>query len=592
MKATFLTILLYSAVLAAAPNSYYVAVDGNDDHAGTLEAPFATLNHVHSVVRQQIAAGLEEDITVYLRGGTYYLDAPLVFTPEDGGADGRNITYTAYESETPVLSGGRQITGWHQTGDGKWTTTVSEVVSGHWHFRQLFRNEQRLPRGRFPKGDGFLRVTSLDDTVTEITLNEPLPEVNFASNDVELVVLQHWSITRMPVVSGTDTMVRVSHPAGWIGHETWTITTPGKACHIENGLALVTVPGEWYLDRSTGVLTYFAYPDEDPNTAAFTAPFLERLLVVRGEDAKPVQNLAFSGITFAHSEWPLPEFGYVGIQAGHHGTSMDKPIHVLPGAVEFTFAVGCRMERCSVRHAGASGIVLGAGCRNNIVTQCEIKDVGGNGIMVGWRGADLPGRKELVGAFSLSADWTETRFIPQNNTVSHCTLLRCGAVNYGCVGIFDAFSDGTRIAHNLITDLPYTGIAIGFRWDESETSHRNCVVEYNHIHDVMKLLADGGAIYTLGYQPGTALRNNLLHGVHRSEFAYGAPNNGIFFDKGSKGYTVEGNIIYDTSGEPIRFNLTGPENLTLKDNSVGVPPGTREFPQEAAEKIRKSHSEP
>ena len=592
MSVIFLTVMLFSSILVAAPASYYVAVDGNDSNAGTLDAPFASLQRAQIAVRQQIAAGLDSDVTVYLRAGTYYLDAPLLFTPEDSGNADYKIVYTAYENETPLLSGAQVITGWTKDDDGRWTTTIPEVVTGNRHFRQLFKGETRLPRGRFPKGDGLLRVASVDDTITEITLNESLPKIDFTKGDVKLVVFQNWSITRMPVVSCTDATVLVSHPAGWMGHGPMTTTSPEKPCYIENALALVTEPGEWYLDRSTGVLTYVAYPGEDPNETTFHAPRLERLLVVRGEDGTPVQHLTFSGITLAHTEWPLPEFGYAGIQAGHHGTAMDKPTYVLPGAVEFTFAVDCRMERCNVWHVGASGIVMGAGCRNNTLAQCEIKDVGGNGIMIGWRGDDLPRRKELVGDFSLSADWAETRFVPQHNTVSHCALFQCGAVNHGSVAIYDGFCDGTRIDHNLVTDMPYTGISIGFRWDESETSQRNCIVEYNHVHDVMKLLADGGAIYTLGYQPGTVLRNNLLHAVHRSEFAHGgAPNNGIFFDQGSKGYKVEGNIIYNTSGEPIRFNQTGPENLTFTGNSFGVTPGQPEFPNEAADKILKSHSE-
>jgi hypothetical protein len=97
------------------------------------------------------------------------------------------------------------------------------------------------------------------------------------------------------------------------------------------------------------------------------------------------------------------------------------------------------------------------------------------------------------------------------------------------------------------------------------------------------MLADGGCLYTLGYQPGTVIRGNLFYNVHRSEFAHGgAPNNGIFFDQGSQGYLVEGNIIHSTSGEPIRFNQTHEGNMTWNDNAFGVPPTEPEFPHAAA----------
>lgn len=99
----------------------------------------------------------------------------------------------------------------------------------------------------------------------------------------------------------------------------------------------------------------------------------------------------------------------------------------------------------------------------------------------------------------------------------------------------------------------------------------------------MTMLADGGGIYTLGLQPGTVLRGNLIYSIHRSGLAHGgAPNNGIFFDQGSKGYLVEGQIIYNTSGKPIRFNQTGEQNMTWRDNHFGVSPDAPTFPETAA----------
>jgi hypothetical protein len=108
------------------------------------------------------------------------------------------------------------------------------------------------------------------------------------------------------------------------------------------------------------------------------------------------------------------------------------------------------------------------------------------------------------------------------------------------------------------------------------------VVEYNHIHDAMMLLADGGGIYTLGYQPGAAIRGNHIHAVHRSRFAGRAPNNGIFFDQGSKGFAVEENAIYDTADGVIRYHRSQPDWHTFRDNVLDVGPDEAEFPQAVA----------
>lgn len=580
---TLCLFMLLTGLASAASVDFYVSVEGHDDSPGTLEKPFATLQRAQSAVRECIKEGKDTDITVYVRGGNYFLEAPLHFTAQDGGRGAHTVIYKSFDNEKPVLSGGRLVANW-QAGDGdQWTTTLPEAASGAWYFRQLFKEDARLSRGRFPNGDALMRVASVDDSVTAITLQEPLPAALTAEDDAELVVYQNWSITRVSIFSAEGALLHVSQPAGWIGHGDATTTSPDKPCYVENVAAFVDQPGEWRLDRNTGVLTYQAASGEDPNSALFIAPRLELLLKVEGTADEPVRNLRFEGLTFAHAEWPLPEVGYCGIQAGHYGPSMSAPAHVLPGALEFTYADGCVLARCQVIHTGASGIVLGAGCRNNRVERCDLSDIGGNGIMVGWRGADISGSDRLVGDGSLSADWDTPALVPTNNAIADCTVTTCGAVNRGCVGIFDAFCDGTRISHNHVFNMPYTGVSIGFRWDSSETSQRNCTVEYNRIHDVMKMLADGGAIYTLGLQPGTVLQNNLLYDVHRSAFAHGgAPNNGIFFDQGSMGYLVEDNIIYNTSGEPIRFNQTGPENLTFTNNAFGVSPDDPAFPKTKA----------
>ena len=266
-------------------------------------------------------------------------------------------------------------------------------------------------------------------------------------------------------------------------------------------------------------------------------------------------------------DFSLPSTGYSEIQAAHFGPNMKLPTQVQPVAIECAYAEGIRFERCRLAHLNNSGIGFGPGCRRNAVIGCVIEDIGGTGVMVGWRGV---GRLKGGTEGTLDADWADPADAPAGNEVANCVIRRCGADSRGAVGVFVAFSADTRVAHNVIHDQPYTGVSIGYRWDTTPTSQVRCIAEYNHIYDVMKTLADGGGFYTLGFQPGTILRGNLIHDVHRSAYAHGgAPNNGFFIDEGSKGFLFESNVVHKTSGESVRFNQCQREWHTWKGNAFG-----------------------
>jgi hypothetical protein len=409
-----------------------------------------------------------------------------------------------------------------------------------------------------------LHIANVSDAVKTFSFDQALPAENLVSQDAELVVYENWSVSRARIVASADGRLTTATSVGWIGHGDATTASPGKPAFIEHARAVLDQPGEWFLDRAAGVLTYLARDGEKPTAETAVAPVLTQLAKIAGTKGNPVRNLRFEGLRFENADFTLPAIGYSEIQAAHYGPSLKEPTHVQPVAIECAFAEGIRFESCRFSHLNASGIGFGPGCKKNTLSRCSIDDIGGNGVMIGWRGT---GQLQPGAEGSLDADWAEPADAPAGNEVVNCVIRRCGSDSRGGVGVFVAFSGDTRVAHNEIHDLPYTGISIGYRWNTTPTSQARCVAEYNHIHDVMKKLADGGGIYTLGYQPGTVLRGNLIHDVHRSAYAHGgAPNNGFFIDEGSKGFLFESNVVYETSGTSVRFNQNQREWHTWKDN--------------------------
>jgi len=104
---------------------FFVAPDGNDRNPGTEARPFATLERARAAVRQ-VNRAMTGGIHVVLRGGTYGLERTFTLESKDSGTRGHQVIYKGRPGETPVLSGGRKVTGWQpdRAGCGKAQTTL------------------------------------------------------------------------------------------------------------------------------------------------------------------------------------------------------------------------------------------------------------------------------------------------------------------------------------------------------------------------------------------------------------------------------------------------------------------------------------
>lgn len=545
------------ALVQGAEADFCVATDGSDANPGTSQKPFATLGAAQRALRERIAAGLDSDLTVLIRDGTYRIEQTLVFGPADSGTERHAVTYAAAEGEQVVISGGRTIGPWKAGADGLYSVDVPGVKEG-WMFRHLYVNGQRAQRARTPNRDAddpglTLRSATLSEDLSSYTLGIDPASLGDWSNaqEMEIMVAGNWAINRLPIESiDAAAGLVVLKPPHAKGHDAIRPRT-GRWCYFENSLDLLDSPGEWYLDRRTGLLSYLPLDGEDMTTAEVVAPVVDRLLEVRGTPQKPVRNLHFRGLSFQHCNCQLPELGYMGIQACHctQGESWSRPWSRVPAAIRWDYVERSSLEDGQLAHLGGCGIELDTSCRGNLIQGNDIFDVSGNGVMLGG-----PRSEEEV---------------PKDNRVSNNHVHDCGVEYYGATGIWLGFTQRSVIAHNLVHDLPYSGISVGWQWNPDPSPCRENVIENNHVFDVMNRLCDGGCLYTLGFQVGTVIRGNHFHHANRSQFAQGAPNNGIFIDQGSKGYLFERNVIYDTAAELVRFNQCSKEWHTWRDNHFG-----------------------
>jgi len=543
---------------------FWVAPDGSDSNPGGLHQPFATLGRAQKAVRERIAQGLKADVRVVIRAGVYELGEPLAFGPEDSGTAPHAVIYAACPGEKVVVSGGSKITGWKRGPGDVWTAEVPGAREGKWHFRALFVGGRRAVRARTPNRDDKaperqLKAVDLSKDLKRFTVTlAPGLVKNWASPaDVEMVIAGNWEINRKRVEAVDEKSALVVLAPPHISGPDYIVPSPGRWCHFENAREMLDQPGEWHLDRKAGVVCYWPLPGEDLGRIEVVAPRLVQLVKVAGTADRPVRNLHFDGISFEHTQWPLPPGGYMGIQACHYSTAAagGQQSGRVPAALDFRFAEQCSVEDGTIARLGGCGLEFGDGTVGNLVQGNEVVDVAGNGVNVGGG-------------------------VPRANRVCNNHVHACGREFYGAVGIWVGIARETVVAHNLVHDLPYTGISVGWEWSDRPTPCEKNLIEFNHIYDVMNRLCDGGGIYTLGLQPGTVIRGNHIHDVHRSAYAQGAPNNGMFIDQGSKGYLFQENVIYSTAAELVRFNQCEQAWHTWRDNHFGEPAAVKQSGKE------------
>jgi len=528
-KAAAILVVMGALSVNARDITLYVAPDGDDTWTGNIanpandeqDGPKATLQGALKALRELRATpdGAQAAARILMRGGFYPLEEPVVFTPEDSGAGaGQPLRIAAYRKEIPVLSAGRLLTGWQPVPGhaGQWSVEIPTVQNGSWYFHELFVNGQRQIRARTPNA-GFLRIQgdSPQDRPVKIHFKPGDIKKEWADDgDVEVVAYLAWGDLRMQIRKVDET----NHVATLSGNPRESNKESNAQYYIENAPGTLDMPGEWYLNRKTGVLTYWARPGQDMSKAEVIAPTAIQLVRLDGDPGgdRPVHDVIFDGLTFAHTDWKLPEKGYADTQAAIliHGDFLAQN------------AVDCRITRCQFKHLAGYAVELGQGCRRITLSFNEISDIGAGGIRVGEQNSDG----------SVAAQ-------NSHNVITDNHIHHLGEVFKPAIGVLVLQSGYNQIAHNHIHDLYYTAISVGWNWGYTKTVCHDNIVEFNHLHDIGKnLLSDMGAIYTLGPQTGTILRNNLIHDV--SAFTYGGW--GIYPDEGSSDILIENNIVYRT----------------------------------------------
>jgi hypothetical protein len=573
--------------LACAPLSFsevfVVSPSGKDANPGTALLPFRTLERARTAlaaVRIERRTGSGD--TVWLRQGTYSLDSTFVLGRGDGGTPSRPVVYSAWPGEKVRISGGREIPAAAFGVPGKRgnIAKVPPVSRGHIVQADL----KALGFGNFGELRQYGHGLPVVPAPLELFFNDtPLPLARYPDSGAIPVgeVLDPGSVPRIGdfknIRGGTFRYTDDRHTR-WAGvSDVWfhgffkygfaddqirvaAIDTAARTVKLAsphmygvgsgepfieyvalNLLEELDHPGEWYLDRQTGILTL--WPPSEIGKARITASILEAPLIslidascvtLRGLTIECGRGIGVSiegGKGVLLRECTVRNCGTVGVMMGQ-GAKQTFP-HITTDQYEGTPVSGevgslhAHMYRNTTwdRKPG-----MGHG-----LSRCEIYGTGSGGVILGGGS-----KKELIPGGSFVEDCRIHDFDRRNRA------LAAGIMVDGC---------GNRIAHNEIFNGDLQAIFV---------HGNNHLFEFNVIHHVARNSNDASAWY-LGRDPGdrgNVVRNNFFHHIGRPDRKW---TMGVYCDDATCDVLVEGNVFYKVASYGTVYS-NGGHDIVVRNN--------------------------
>ncbi|MEY4488610.1 MAG: hypothetical protein RIQ79_1118, partial [Verrucomicrobiota bacterium] len=205
-----------------------------------------------------------------------------------------------------------------------------------------------------------------------------------------------------------------------------------------------------------------------------------------------------------------------------------------PGAVHLLAAQHIRFERCRFEHLASAGLDAEHGLRDLVVEGNVFRDIAGNGLQLG---------KFQDGGIETHLPYNpaDDREVSARLRIANNLVTDCANEDWGCLGIAVGYVRESVIEHNDLSDLPYSGISLGWGWTYLTTAQRDNRVHANRITRFGQKLYDFGGIYHLSASPGTWITENAVGEVVLNAYAEKPHWGHLYPDEGSAYMIVRDN---------------------------------------------------
>ena len=571
-------VLIITALLTISCSNevvFYVSHAGSDHNAGTKGNPFATLEKAMDTVHEIRSGGTDKQIIVFLREGVYFQEKGITVRSEIKGSKNLSLTISAYNGEEVILSGGKKIPlDKVVAGEDKEILAlfrsgardkIKQIdlkalgISDYGEMRnvgfatpygiswgEIFVNNRPMHLARWPNS-GMIPVARVLDAGSVPRDNDFSGRGGVMGYDS--LRIDHWVNEKDAWISGYfkyswgDDILKIAS----IDTKRKTITTAspafygfasGQPYHQWYGVNIMVEldePGEYYIDRETGML-YFIPFEKDIESLEISM-LKEPFITLQGTSDITISGLIFEcsrglGIAMDNTENSRIEgctfrnLGSLGITVGkgiepfaerhHEGTGQPK-----------SGIVGSLLQ-----HLYTNTAFNREGGQNNLITGCEFYQLGAGGVSLG-------GGNRLT----LEAG---------NNVIENCVIHDLNRIERSYRPAIHLTGVGNSVRHCEVYNVANQAVLM---------HGNNHLIEYNYFHEVVLEAKDAGAIY---YGRDPSERGNVI----RYNYFENIPDQGltmaVYADDGACGLTITGNVFY-RAGERV-FMLGGGSDHIITNN--------------------------
>ena len=482
---------------------------------GSKKKPFSSLQQARDAIRllkQRCGGSLPKGgVRVTVHGGAYPVSATLKLTAEDSGTADSPVVYQAKAGEVPVFSGGVRLQGWKPISDPGLRDKLDPEVRGRvlesnlagqgikdWgdpttlrKCPELFCDGVAQTLARWPNEEF---VTTGEVLGTDLITNgaaiagckdgkfryvEDRPDRWVDEPDVRLYGYWYWDwfeeYQRVATIDPQSHTLTLAPPFSNYGYR------KGQRYRAVNVFREIDRPGEWYLDRRSGMVYWLPPEKINPDRATVTLScFADPFIAIENAEHVILQGLVFE-------------------------TGRGDAVHIQGGS-------DCLVAGCTIRQCGGDAIVIEGGCHHGVFG-CSVTSMGCGGMRV--NGGD---RKTLT---------------PGHHYVENCTVSDISRLKrtYTPAVLLDGY--GNRIAHNQFERMPSSALRI---------EGNDQVIELNLIRNVVQESDDQGGLDCFG---NPLFRGLVIRWNHWQDITGGTHCGaaGVRLDDMISGVAIYGNIF-------------------------------------------------